>query len=62
MAPIHFILGMVAVLVLCWIIHRSNRRRGGYVRRPADVLRENSQLRHVIAEQAIDRHHPYDRR
>jgi hypothetical protein len=57
MASTYWTIGFIAIVLLCWVVGRSNRKRG-QARRPKDLARENYHLRHVITELAMDKYEP----
>jgi hypothetical protein len=61
MTPIYWVIGFTAILVLYWLVAKSN---GKHVRtrHSTEVARENDHLRHVIAELSMEKHFPSERR
>ncbi|MES2292504.1 MAG: hypothetical protein V4527_04320 [Pseudomonadota bacterium] len=57
MASTYWTIGFFAVVLLCWIVSKSNRKRGR-VRRAPELARENNHLRHVITELSMDKYEP----
>ena len=57
MASTYWTIGFLAIVLLCWVVGRSDRNRG-QARRPKDLARENYRLRHVITELAMDKYEP----
>ena len=57
MASTYLTIGFIAVVLLGWIVSRSNGKRGR-VQRAADLARENYHLRHVVTELSMDKYEP----
>lgn len=61
MADMYWIGGFIAVWLLIYLVHRCNGNRG-HSRLSKELARENSHLRHVVAELSMEKHWPPEHR
>ena len=57
MASTYLTIGFIAIVLLGWIVSRSNGKRRR-AKRPEDLAQENYHLRHVVTELAMDKYEP----
>jgi hypothetical protein len=61
MTPIYWVIGVTAILMLYWLVAKSNRKLA-HTRDSIEITRENDHLRHVIAELSMEKHFLSERR